>query len=263
MVASSTALIVGVSIRVAIKVASKNAAIDTIAKEDGLIFMFAANGHHITGFNDLDPEHIELMCLDSAAVAEMLQRSACIDSVVRLSFTESAFESDALANVKSNPWVRQLSLLGCIGLTPETCSLLVQKFPNLREISLMNSDIEKDGLVALGGFKSLHKIDVTGLSITVTEIVQGLALFPALKHLIIQEADLSGHLKGSCKLPYLEILDVSFDRFSGSDLATLLDCTACKEVVAVDVVLNGCEIESFVHDRSEIVDWGMPRAKKE
>ncbi len=255
-------VVIGLSIKAAVSVLTKNAAIDAIAaEEDACIFMFAADGS-IEDSRDSDPQEIHFFTLKPDALARNLNRCSRIRSVVDLRLFGLVLEPERLLSVETNFSVEKISLYSCSGLSLETSRLLVQKFPRLREIDLEDSDIADDGLAALGRLDCLSKIDLTGISVPATNIAHICASFPTLKHLVIERADLSGELRYFCSLPCLETLVLNYGSFSGADLADFLDCTTCTKVEAFGVEERGVglserEVKSLVQDpdKLRILDW--------
>ena len=259
LVTVCTGFALGAIAKFALTVAAKSRAIDGIAASgQGMNAMFAADGTYVGSSDDPDPKKVCFLGLSPQDVAENIRRCTVIESVTELDFMCQTFESQSLVGVKSNPRIKTISLQGCYGLTDQTCSLLVEAFPHACEIDFRGAHITESGLAVFSSLKFLRRIDVTELAIPATDVVRVCESFPALDHVILNHADLSGQLDRFCRYPHLRELDVCASRFSESDLARFLDRTACNRVCVIGVELDRRTLQSLVQNKEKlsILDWG-------
>jgi len=251
-------VVIDITKHVAEKKAAKAASVDAIlAEKDGIVFLFSSKGCEIQFSPESDPHRLIAWDLGPDGVARILGHAANLTSIISLSLSGSRLTPAALMHVQVNPGVRELDLYSCEGLSVDTCRILTRLYPNVSAIDVSDSDVGKDGLAALGRLQSLSKINVSYLSLTVTDLVRACNSISTLKYLAIQQADLSGQLAHFCRLSGLETLDISLGCFSEADLASFLDCTHCTKVIAVATEMTDCRANSFDHPKSVIVDWGL------
>lgn len=243
----SAAIVVGVTSTIAVKQVNVRQSISALAAEDdGNVWIFTDSGQQFSETNQLPPSKIYLTGLDPDGVFRNLRLVQRVVSIEAIDLSGSMLAPSKLGSLRPNVSVHKLTLNFCLGLSQDVCELLVRAFPNLRELELVESDIDVHGLKAFSRASQISKLDASRLSIPIGSLVRACTAFQHLDHLAIRGTVINGELPILCTIEGLKVLDVSLGEFTTLDLESFLKCAGSLRLIVI-----ACDIEEEVIGRFE------------
>lgn len=241
-----TALTVGIAIRTVIHRLEMRQSITRLAEEeDGNVWIFSESGSEVIGPDDSSPSEIYLNGLSPNDVYQNLQLVERVPSIKAIDLSGSILSPERLDQLRPNLSIQTLKLNYCRGLSSEVCKLVANAFPKSREIELVESDIDVDGLTAFSQIEEIRKLDVSRTGIPTSSIIQVCATFQQLDHLVLQRAELNHQLQEFCALDQLRVLDVSLGGFSAEHLEAFLRCAGPLRLIVIASEIEPAVVEGF------------------